>query len=104
MAKKVIISLITSTLLILTGCTTPTGGMKPTPIMPSSSYTLAQAVQDALVSEDDPVLARVVVTTNEKTVILSGYVRKIRQSDRAELVARQVPGVGGVINNLIVRQ
>jgi hyperosmotically inducible periplasmic protein len=66
--------------------------------------TLAQSVQDALAGQDDPVLARVHVNTNQNTVILSGYVKKIRQSDTAEQIARQVPGVQNVVNNLIVRQ
>jgi len=66
--------------------------------------TLGQAVQDALLRSGDPVISQVHVDTNQNVVILSGYVKKIRQSDTAEQIARQVPGVQNVENNLIVRQ
>nr|WP_238584599.1 BON domain-containing protein [Legionella worsleiensis] len=69
-----------------------------------STMNLAQSVQDALLRQPDPVVAQVHVTTNQNTVILSGYVKKIRQSDTAEQIARQVTGVQAVQNNLIVRQ
>ena len=52
----------------------------------------------------DPAIAQVHVETNQTTVILRGYVKKIRQSDTAEQVARQVPGVTMVENRIIVRQ
>jgi osmotically-inducible protein OsmY len=69
-----------------------------------SSTTLAQSVQDALVQSGDPVIAQVHVETNQKVVVLSGYVKKIRQSDTAEMIASKVAGVQQVQNNIIVRQ
>lgn len=104
MQKFLIHSVVVSLLLLLTGCmnnsigTTSIFGSAP------AGMTLAQSVQDALAGQDDPVLARVNVTTDQNVVILSGYVKKIRQSDTAEQIARQVPGVQNVVNNLIVRQ
>jgi hyperosmotically inducible protein len=73
--------------------------------LPSREVTLAQSVQDALMRSNDPVLSQVrVQQTNQNTVSLSGYVKKIRQSDVAEQIARQVPGVQNLDNHLIVRQ
>lgn len=72
----------------------------PTP----APMTLSQSVEDALINTNDPVLANVRVEAVQQVIILSGYVKKIRQSDTAEQIARQVPGVANVENRLIVRQ
>ncbi|KTD62691.1 BON domain-containing protein [Legionella shakespearei] len=104
MQKKSIQSIVVGMLFLLTGCMNNSVGT-PSLFSPApAGMTLTQSVQDALAGQDDPVLARVHVTTNQNTVILSGYVKKIRQSDTAEQIARQVPGVQNVVNNLIVRQ
>jgi len=90
-------------LLLLVGCqsTTTVGNLfTPTPSGPG----LAQAVQDELMRNPDPVIAQVQVVTQRNVVILSGYVKKIRQSDVAEQMARNVPGVQTVENHIIVRQ
>lgn len=71
---------------------------------PPAEVTLTQSVQNALMNTGDPVLAQVRVQTNQAHVVLSGYVKKIRQSDTAEQVAHKVPGVQTVENRLIVRQ
>ncbi len=90
--------------LLVAGCQTSTGSsnymFSPSP----PEITLAQSVQDALMRSNDPVIAQVRVETNQSTVTLSGYVKKIRQSDMAEQITRQVPGVQTVENHLIVRQ
>lgn len=70
----------------------------------SSSISPAQSVQDALLSSGDPVLAQVKVQDQGKVVILSGYVKKIRQSDTAEQLAGQLVGIQNVQNRIIVRQ
>jgi hyperosmotically inducible protein len=70
----------------------------------TSSNNLTQTVQEALMRSDDPLIAQVQVANNQNTIILSGYVKKIRQSDLAEQIARQVPWVQTVENNIIVRQ
>ncbi|MBA2649023.1 MAG: BON domain-containing protein [Legionella sp.] len=73
------------------------------PFSNSTSQSLAQSVQDALSKNEEPQIAQVHVETNEKTVILSGYVKKIRQSDTAEQITHQIPGVAAVKNNIIVK-
>ncbi|ADG25599.1 periplasmic, osmotically inducible protein Y [Legionella pneumophila 2300/99 Alcoy] len=52
---------------------------------------------------NDPVINQIHVESNQNVVILSGYVKKIRQSDIAEQIARQVQGVQSVENRIIVR-
>lgn len=73
-----------------------------TPLVTPSS-NLDQKVQEALMRHDDPAIAQVHVQTRQDVVILSGYVKKIRQSDVAEQISRQVPGVRAVENNIIIR-
>ncbi|MGL5741244.1 MAG: BON domain-containing protein [Legionella sp.] len=77
-----------------------------TPFTPSFTQgaNLAQTVQEALMRNEDPAIAQVRVQTRQDVVILTGYVKKIRQSDTAEQIARQVPGVRAVENNIIIRQ
>ncbi|OEH47485.1 hypothetical protein lpari_01500 [Legionella parisiensis] len=53
---------------------------------------------------DDLAVSQVHVQTRQDVVILSGYVKKIRLSDTAEQIARQVPGVRSVENHIIIRQ
>ncbi len=71
--------------------------------MPSDA-TLTTRVQQALYSSDDPIIANVRAQGLEGTIVLTGYVKKIRQSDEAESIARNVPGVRSVENHIIVRQ
>lgn len=70
---------------------------------PAAQATLAQSVQDALMRSGDPMIGQVRVQTVQNTVVLSGYVKKIRQSDTAEQIARKVPGVQSVENRIIIR-
>lgn len=105
-------AIVVGVLLLLVGCQNGTGtgffNSYPSPhsfsSFSSSGMTLAQAVQDALRRSEDPVIAQVHVETNQNMVILSGYVKKIRQSDAAEQIAQQVAGTQNVQNNIIVRQ
>lgn len=69
----------------------------------NQSNNLSQSVQEALMNSDELAVSRIQVETVQNTVILKGYVKKIRQSDIAEQIARQVPGVQGVENNIVVR-
>lgn len=100
-------------MVLLSGCQTTSpnqmgatsmGGLGPLFTPYPQAVTLSQSVQDAFYRTGDPVLAKIRVETNQTTVILTGYVKKIRQSDMAEQIAHQVPGVQNVVNNLIVRQ
>ncbi|WP_298628433.1 BON domain-containing protein [uncultured Legionella sp.] len=108
MQKYLVTGVVAGLLLLLSGCmsTNPNPGSGGNLFSPSypSGMTLSQSVQDALMSNPDPVIARVHVETNQNVVILSGYVKKIRQSDTAEQIAQKVPGVQSVQNNIIVRQ
>ncbi|MFA6303899.1 MAG: BON domain-containing protein, partial [Legionella sp.] len=81
--QKLIISVFSlGFFLLIAGCQTTSLNPMGTAF---NSYptgtTLTQSVQDALYRSGDPVLAQVHVETNINTVILSGYVQKIRQSD-----------------------
>ena len=111
MKKKLNKAIVAGTFLILAGCQSNQG---PTlfssyPKYPafssnSSNMTLIQAIQNALMNSGDPVVAQVHVETNQNAIMLSGYVKKIRQSDMAEQIARQVSGSQNIQNNIIVRQ
>lgn len=101
--KKLVLGTFFCTLfLLLSACQQNPVSNILTPSYPTD-MTLQQSVQDALASSDDPALIKVHVETNQNVVILSGYVKKIRQSDTAEQIASKVPGVQSVKNNLIVR-
>jgi hyperosmotically inducible protein len=113
MQKNLIKLLFAGMILLLGGCQSNSGPriFNPFPMNPSySSYppnqsgTLVQSVQDALIRTQDPVIGQVHVETSQNVVTLTGYVKKIRQSDLAEQITRQVPGVQNVQNHLIVRQ
>ncbi len=108
MQKYLINTTVAGVLLLLAGCQTGTGTglFRSYPSYPSysSQMNLAQSVQEALMRNEDPVIAQVHVAMNQNMVILSGYVKKIRQSDVAEQIARQVAGPQNVQNNIIVRQ
>ena len=94
--------------LLLAGCQMGGGfnvfNYSPGSLFSPTGFTLTQAVQDALAGSGDPVLAQVIVESEGNVVLLRGYVKKIRQSDTAELIARKVPGVFNVDNQIIVRQ
>lgn len=70
----------------------------------TSDVALTSSVNNALLSNPDLSTVRVHVETQKGTVFLSGYVKTIRQSDTAGDVARKVPGVKSVQNELIVRK
>jgi hyperosmotically inducible protein len=107
--QKCLSILIISFLCVLSGCQSNPGGQHA-PLFGNpfkGSYTsqmdLTQAVQEALMRHDELAVTPIHVETRQGIVILSGYVKKIRQSDTAEQIARQVPGVYSVENHIIVR-
>ncbi|ARB90794.1 BON domain-containing protein [Legionella longbeachae] len=106
MHKHLLNVLVVFFLFSLAGCqsnrTTDTFFSPLAPLV-TPSANLDQTVQEALMRSDDPTIARVHVQTRQDVVVLSGYVKKIRQSDVAEQIARQVPGVRAVENNIIIR-
>ncbi|MFT4060017.1 MAG: BON domain-containing protein [Legionella sp.] len=114
MQKYLFNVLIAGFFLLLVGCysnpSNPSGPSNPffpapfaNPAFGGQQMTLAQAVQEALMSNDELAVAPIRVETRQNIVVLSGYVKKIRQSDTAEQIARQVPGVQSVENRIIVR-
>lgn len=102
MLKYLSSAIIVILILLTAGCQTNTVGSLFSPSYPSG-MTLAQSVKDSLMESNDPVINQIHVETNQNIVILSGYVKKIRQSDVAEQIARQVQGVQSVENHIIVR-
>lgn len=96
-----------SCVIFLASCQTTTTSNPVTNMFsfapPPTELNLAQSVQDALVRSGDPVVGQVHVQTDQNVVVLSGYVKKIRQSDVAEQITRKVPGVSNVVNRIIVR-
>ena len=111
MRKYLNYAFVAGIILLLVGCqstTTGTSLFSSYPSFPSFSSSpgmnMAQTVQNALSRSEDPFVARVHVETNQNTVILTGYVKKIRQSDVAEQIARQSSRGLNVQNNIIVRQ
>lgn len=85
----------------LIGCQTISGGSLLN--IGYSDNSITTAVYSALVN-NDLATTRIHVTTQQRTVILSGYVKTIRQSDMALDIASKVPGVKEVQNELIVRK
>lgn len=104
MRKYIMGTMVVGFMALLAGCQSNNVNTLFSPYPYSAPMTLTQSVQDALYRSGDPIIAQVHVETNQNTVFLSGYVKKIRQSDTAEQIARQVPGVQVVENRLIVRQ
>lgn len=110
MQRYLLTTFIASLLLLLSGCQSNRGtapnSMFPMPFggpMGAAPMSLAESVQEAFMQNDELAVAKIRVETNQNVVILSGYVRKIRQSDTAEQIARQVPGVQSVVNHIIIR-
>lgn len=111
MPKKMFRILSAGMIISLVGCQSTTSVntlFHPFPSSPSApGMTLTQYVEDALRQSGDPYISQVHVTTttmnNQNVVVLSGYVKKIRQSDTAEQIARKVPGVQNVQNSIIIR-
>ena len=98
--KKITLFLGFLLMLTLSGCGSQSGFMGG---FLSSDDQLVEEIQQRYMMTGDPVLSQVQVEAMNRHVILSGYVKKIKQSDMAELLARQVQGVDSVENNIIVK-
>ncbi|KTD31863.1 MULTISPECIES: BON domain-containing protein [Legionella] len=72
--------------------------------MGPSDETITTSVNSAFASHPDLSTQRIHIETHKGTVILSGYVKTIRQSDTAGDIAGKVAGVKSVQNELIVRK
>ncbi|KTD18320.1 BON domain-containing protein [Legionella jordanis] len=102
MRKHVQIVLLALIGLILVGCSFTNGRPVFTPRLSDDAITTSvhQAFVNNRILSDAPVH----VETHQGNVVLSGYVKTIRQSDTAADVAAKVPGVKFVQNNIIVRK
>lgn len=89
-------------LACMVGCQAPSGEN----IFQShpSDNAITTAVLEAMLNEETTSTLNVHVETTNGVVLLSGYVKTIRQSDTSEDVARKTPGVKSVENNIIVRK
>ncbi|QBR84568.1 BON domain-containing protein [Legionella israelensis] len=103
MKKYLIIPFIAFLFSLLSACNTGTQMDDFLGVRPSDAI-LTSNVQKALYLNDDPVIANLHAESIDGTVVLTGYVKKIHQSDEAEAIARGTRGVKSVKNNIIVRQ
>ena len=90
--RRVLVAIFT--VAILAGCAT---------VDPWTDTRIESEVKARLVAEHDANLTRLGVVSREQTVYLSGTVESGEQKDRAETVARGVPGVKRVVSTLEVR-
>ncbi|WP_133128413.1 BON domain-containing protein [Legionella nagasakiensis] len=72
--------------------------------MQPNDSSITASVNEALANNQELAPFRFHVETANGLVYLSGYVKTIRQSDTAEELAKKVPGVKSVENNIIVRK
>ncbi len=77
---------------------------KPEPVVASENVSLTTLVSEALQSSPELAPYHIQVESHADTVVLSGYVKTIRQSDTAGDLAAKVMGVHKVDNNIIVRK
>ena len=70
----------------------------------SNDAVISEAVNEALINNIELSRYRFRVDTVNAVVTVSGYVKTIRQSDKAGEIASKVPGVKSVHNNVIVRK
>jgi len=69
-----------------------------------SGDRITTAVQEEIAKNELVSNLKVHVEAKSGVVLLSGYVKTIRQSDTLEAIAKKTPGVKSVQNNLIVRK
>lgn len=104
MIKCLVNAILVCFVVLLSSCQSTSPSVTQMFSFAPSEASLSQSVQDALYRSNDPIIGQVHVETVQGRVILSGYVKKIRQSDTAEQLAREVSGVQSVENRIIVRQ
>ena len=94
--------MIAISLAFIAGCQTPAIESVFRPH--SNDATITTAVLEAMLLDENIPNLNVHVETTNGVVLLSGYVKTIRQSDTSEDIARKTPGVKSVQNNIIVRK
>ena len=103
MHKLLISALSLSLMLLLSSCQSSSNAYPMFNSVPPDT-SLTTCIRNAFTQSNEPMLSNVRIESVNGKVILSGYVKKIRQSDTAEQIAHRVPGVQEVENNIIVRQ
>ena len=104
MSKIFLTLIIILNLCFMAGCQT---GSVPYPFNTSSQTTderITTTVLESMLTNELVSNLNIHVETLNGIVILSGYVKTIRQSDTSEEIARKTPGVKSVQNNIIVRK
>lgn len=78
-----------------------------------SQETVGELLDDAVITtkvkaafvQDEKVSAlRIKVTSNIGAVQLSGFANSLQEADRAEQIARSIPGVKSVRNDILLKQ
>lgn len=101
--KKIILSALLLPLLALSACQ-QWSGMPSLGARPQNDNNITTSVQAALDNSGLFVNVPITIETKHHEVMLSGYVKTIRQSDVAADLASKTPGVTKVSNHLIVRK
>ena len=70
----------------------------------TNDASITAAIHEEMSHNDYLSALNIHVETNQHVVLLSGYVKTIRQSDTVEALATKTPGVKSVQNDLIVRK
>ena len=105
--KLLALPLVAATLVIASGCRSTGGTDEP------GSRTVGQKIDDSMATSrvkdalSDATTYKfndVDVTTREGVVQLSGWVNSKEQKSAAEMIARNTPGIGGVVNNIVIRE
>ena len=96
--------LMAISITLMVGCQTTTTNPYLFQSQSSTDSAITTAVLEAMLNDENLSTLTVHVETTNGNVLLSGYVKTIRQSDTSEEVARKIPGVKSVQNNIIVRK
>ena len=87
--------------LLITGCAD--NRYEPTPGVKLDDTLTSQQVREAFLADRQYKFEDVKVTTFQSTVQLSGFVATGDEKARAEKIARDLPGVKNVENNISVK-
>jgi hyperosmotically inducible protein len=96
--------------LVLATCFTLLVGCQTTPredffgFHQTTDTTITTAVLEAMLNDENLSTVKVHVETTNGVVLLTGYVKTIRQSDTAEELAKKTEGVKSVRNDIVVRK
>ncbi len=100
MRKSVFRGLISSVFFVVMGCQ----GIHSLNLLGTSDQQMANSVNTAFLNNPELASLPIQIGISNGIVVLNGYVKTIRQSDTAWVVASNVAGVKGVENNLVVRK